>query len=307
MPKKATPAIAVIPMAEVLSMKQADRLSAISERARSHQRTFIEMGKLRRGIEANLKAGQNITDVLVKAGLSKGTVSNTSYAAKVFDLVEAGHIPEATYDTFTFSVCLGIVRVLGPMAKARLNQGEVAALVANSTELEDDLDALYEHGMTAADRREAEAKTAAAKAAADAPAPAATPDPDSGQPTDQPDPAHSPDQSEPGQSTEAESGDQSEPGQSTEAESGDQSEPGQSTEADTAPAKKTAPDDKPTAKDALQLLDALETVLMELSDADVELVRPRIVQVACLVEPKVVQFVAASEGKPAMGKKAVAA
>jgi len=293
MPKKATPAIAVIPMAEVLSMKQADRLSAISERARSHQRTFIEMGKLRRGIEANLKAGQNITDVLVKAGLSKGTVSNTSYAAKVFDLVEAGHIPEATYDTFTFSVCLGIVRVLGPMAKARLNQGEVAALVANSTELEDDLDALYEHGMTAADRREAEAKTAAAKAAADAPAPAATPDPDSGQPTDQPDPAHSPDQSEPGQSTEA--------------ESGDQSEPGQSTEADTAPAKKTAPDDKPTAKDALQLLDALETVLMELSDADVELVRPRIVQVACLVEPKVVQFVAASEGKPAMGKKAVAA
>lgn len=160
-------AILVTSMAEIQALKQTERIARFGERATVAQRAFAEMGKLRRAIEADLKPNQDITNTLRKAGVRDGTISNTSYAARVFDLVEAGHIIEAEYDTFTFADCLAICRAMGSQSKLRLGGPEVAVIIRESKkDFDQELACIYEYGMTVADHQAAEAKANAAREAA---------------------------------------------------------------------------------------------------------------------------------------------
>jgi hypothetical protein len=154
--------------AEAVALPQADRIERFAIEALSAQRAFSAMGKLFRVIESNLESGQSIFPLLIGAGIKKGTVSNASYAAKVFDLVDQGHLTEAEYDTLAFNDCWQICRVQSKTSKRQLTATEVAAVVRNSTDFADDLSSLYETGLTAEERAAAEAKAKAAKAEAEA-------------------------------------------------------------------------------------------------------------------------------------------
>jgi len=167
-PSGATPsAIMALTFAEAVALPQNARIERFAIEALSAQRAFSAMGKLFRVIEANLESGQSIFRLLQDAGIKKGTISNASYAAKVYDLVEQGHLTEAEYDTMAFNDCWQICRVQTKMSKRQLNAAEVSAVIRSSTDFADDLLALYEHGLTAEEKAAAEAKVAAAKAAAE--------------------------------------------------------------------------------------------------------------------------------------------
>jgi hypothetical protein len=154
--------------AEAVALPQADRIERFAIEALSAQRAFSAMGKLFRVIESNLEAGQSIFPLLIGAGIKKGTVSNASYAAKVFDLVDQGHLTEAEYDTLAFNDCWQICRVQSKTSKRQLTAAEVSAVVRSSSDFADDLTSLYETGLTAEERAAAEAKAKAAKAEAEA-------------------------------------------------------------------------------------------------------------------------------------------
>jgi len=161
-------ALMALSFAEAVALPQADRIERFAIEALSAQRAFSAMGKLFRVIESNLESGQSIFPLLIGAGIKKGTVSNASYAAKVFDLVDQGHLTEAEYDTLAFNDCWQICRVQSKTSKRQLTATEVAAVVRNSTDFADDLSSLYETGLTAEERAAAEAKAKAAKAEAEA-------------------------------------------------------------------------------------------------------------------------------------------
>jgi hypothetical protein len=154
--------------AEAVALPQADRIERFAIEALSAQRAFSAMGKLFRVIESNLESGQSIFPLLIGAGIKKGTVSNASYAAKVFDLVDQGHLTEAEYDTLAFNDCWQICRVQSKTSKRQLTAAEVSAVVRSSADFADDLTSLYETGLTAEERAAAEAKAKAAKAEAEA-------------------------------------------------------------------------------------------------------------------------------------------
>jgi hypothetical protein len=165
-PKKSAPSglsiAQVMLIAEIRAMTQPARITRFGECATVSQRAFAEMGKLRRAIEADLKDGQDFTNTMRKQGIRDGTISNSSYAARVFDLVEAGHITEKQYDAFSFSDCVSIVRVMGPQSKNRFAGPEVAVVLASSPEnFDEEFACIYEHGMCLAE------KAAADQAAAD--------------------------------------------------------------------------------------------------------------------------------------------
>ena len=143
----------VIKMAAVLAMKQPERVNAFAAESAVAQRAFAATGKYYRGIEANLtKKDKGIFPLLLAAGVKKGNISNASYAAKVFDLVEKGILTEADYDSFTFQDCVAIVRAQSKLSKRQLTTAEIAVAIKASPDFAVDLDALYEHGCTAAEK-----------------------------------------------------------------------------------------------------------------------------------------------------------
>ena len=154
--------------AEAVALPQSDRIERFLIESLSAQRAFSAMGKLYRIIEKNLESGQSIFRLLQDAGIKKGTISNASYAAKVYDLVEQGHITEAEYDSLSFNDCWQICRVQSKTSKRQLTPAEVAAVIRNASDFADDLAAFYETGMTAEEKTEAEAKIKALKEAAEA-------------------------------------------------------------------------------------------------------------------------------------------
>lgn len=145
----------VMAMTAIRALAQPARIARYTEQATVSQRAFAEMGKLRRAIEADLKAGQDFTNTMRKQGIRDGTISNSSYAAKVFDLVEQGHLGEAQYDTFSFQDCVSIVRAMSAGSAQRLSASEVAVVVnAEPDNFDREFQCLYEHGMTLADKAE---------------------------------------------------------------------------------------------------------------------------------------------------------
>ena len=161
-------ALMALSFAEAVALPQADRIERFAIEALSAQRAFSALGKLFRVIESNLESGQAIFRLLQDAGIKKGTVSNASYAAKVFDLVDQGHLTEAEYDTLAFNDCWQICRVQSKTSKRQLTPAEVSAVVRSSADFADDLASLYETGLTAEEKAAAEAKAKAAKAEAEA-------------------------------------------------------------------------------------------------------------------------------------------
>ena len=165
---KTVTASTVLTMAAVEAMTQQDRIASFVDRDRNSGRIIIEMSKLYRGIEANLpKTSKGIFPTLIAAGVKKGTLSNISYVAKIFDLVTCGKITEAEFDTFTVRDCIAIVRVMSKGSKKRLSADDVAAHIKKSTDFEPDLDELYATGLTVAEAKTAtDAAAVAATAAA---------------------------------------------------------------------------------------------------------------------------------------------
>lgn len=150
-------------MAEIAKLSLEEQTAMFAHRARRSAVSFIEMGKLHHQISANLPTGRTIYNELRALGVKDSTISNASYASKVWDMVAARAIPESTFDTFTFADCLAIVRVTGPKSAKRLTAVEVAQLIIDSPDTWDkDLDAIYESGLTVA---QAEAKAEAEQTA----------------------------------------------------------------------------------------------------------------------------------------------
>ena len=170
----------VTPFAEIQKLTQAEAVLQLGNTNRAYQRAFVITAKLLRHVEKTLKSTQTVGGLLKKEGIKKSTIDNARYAAKVFDLVEAGKISEANYDTFTFPDCLAIIRVMSSGSKKRLTADEVAALIKLSDDFEPDLHELYVSGLTLAEKvsadilaakaeekAKADAKAAEIKAAAD--------------------------------------------------------------------------------------------------------------------------------------------
>jgi hypothetical protein len=154
---------------EVEGMAQADRITRFRIEASAGQRAFSAMGKLFRAIESGLtKKDKGIFPLLIAAGIKKGTISNASYAAKVFDLVEAGQLKEDEYEQLSHADCFNICRVQTAKSRKKLSVEEVVAVIRAGGEPDEELASIYEHGVTSAERAEAEAKVAAAKEKAEA-------------------------------------------------------------------------------------------------------------------------------------------
>jgi hypothetical protein len=152
--------IPALTYAEAAAMKQADRITRFQVEASAGQRAFSAMGKLFRAIEAGLtKKDKGIFPLLIKAGIKKGTISNASYAAKVFDLVEAGNLNEAEYDQLSHADCFNICRVQSARSAKKLTADEVVAVIRSGGEPDEELSSLFEHGVTL---EEHQAKAAAA-------------------------------------------------------------------------------------------------------------------------------------------------
>jgi len=165
----------VLLMADIRAMTQPARINRFGECATVSQRAFAEMGKLRRAIESDLKAGQDFTNTMRKIGIRDGTISNSSYAAKVFDLVEQGHLTEAQFDTFSFQDCVSIVRVMSANSRQRLAGPEIAVVLASEPDNFDrEFQCIYENGVCLAEKATADAK-AAELAAKEKPTPAPAP------------------------------------------------------------------------------------------------------------------------------------
>jgi hypothetical protein len=171
--------IEALSYAAAAAMTRAEAVTRFQVEASAGQRAFSAMGKLFRCIEASLtKKDKGIFPLLQKAGIPKGSISNASYAAKVFSLVEAGHLTEAEYDRLSHADCFNIVRVQTARSAKQLTAEEVVAVVKVAGEPDEELASLYETGLTldeakakqdAADKVKAAAEAAAtAKAEAEA-------------------------------------------------------------------------------------------------------------------------------------------
>jgi hypothetical protein len=165
--KTTTASAAALTYAEALAMPSASRIPRFQLEASTGQRAFSAMAKLFRVIEKSLPAGQAIFPLLTGAGIKKGTVSNASIAASVFDLVEAGTMTEAEFDALSFNDCWQTKRVLSSKSRKQLTPGEAMAVIRKNPDFAEEFATLFEHGISA---KEFSAKAAeAAKPAPKAP------------------------------------------------------------------------------------------------------------------------------------------
>lgn len=174
-PAPSTPAPAVPTIAELSKLPAKDQCARFADRATVNQRAFAEMGKLHHLISAGLKKGQTIYGELRKLGVKDSTISNASYAAKIVELVKAGHVTEAQYDGFTFADCLAVCRVMGDRSARKLTGEEVKAVIAAAPDTFDaEFESIHATGLTVAEeiaqakaKADAEAKAEAARKAAE--------------------------------------------------------------------------------------------------------------------------------------------
>jgi hypothetical protein len=168
MPKRKTSVIATaLTYAEAVALSAADRIDRFKFEAGAGQRAFAAMAKLFRATERSLAPGQAIFPLLIGAGIKKGTVSNASIAARIYDLVEAGHLEESEFDRLTFNECWQLKRVLSGKSKKTLPVADAVAMIRNNEDFAEDFASLYETGLTTL---EAAAKATKPEAEADAPA-----------------------------------------------------------------------------------------------------------------------------------------
>lgn len=162
------PNIWAMTYAEGLALEQADRIIRFKAETEAGQRAFAAIGKLYRIIDKNLPKGKFINSTLTDAGIKPGTISNASYGARVFDLVEAGHLTEPEFDQLTFGEVAIIARVITDKSKRKLTPEQAVEIVRQGGDFQADLQAIYDSGMTAAEKTAIEDKMKADKAAAEA-------------------------------------------------------------------------------------------------------------------------------------------
>jgi hypothetical protein len=163
-----TPSTSILTIDSIKAMSQPDRIVTFVFEANAGQRAFSAMGRLLPVIEDNLPKGEKLFPTLIAAGVKKGTISNATYAAKVYGMVTLGKLTEAEYETLCFTECVAICQVQTEKAKKRLTADEVVAAIRSGGDFEADLKSLFDLGMTADEKAAAEASVKAKKAAADA-------------------------------------------------------------------------------------------------------------------------------------------
>ncbi len=154
--------------AECLAMEQAARITRLKHEADIKQCAFINIGKLYDVINDNLPKGQFINPTLEAVGVKPGTISNASYAARCYrEFVKPEHITEVEYNNLTFAEMFNLIRVCTDKSKRKLAPAEAVAIVRRGGDFESDLEAIYQTGMTAAEKEAVEAKVKADKEAAE--------------------------------------------------------------------------------------------------------------------------------------------
>jgi hypothetical protein len=148
---------------EGLALSQADRIIRFVSETQAGQRAFAAIGKLYRIIDKNLPKGKFINSVLGDAGIKPGTISNASYGARVFDLVESKHLEESEFDQLTFAEVAIIARVITTKSKKQLTPEQAVEIVRQGGDFQADLQAIYDSGMTAAEKTAIEDKVKADK------------------------------------------------------------------------------------------------------------------------------------------------
>lgn len=162
-PSVAAVATSVLPMQDIAKLSIKEACQRFADRAVASQRAFAEMGKLHYAISAHLRKGQTIYGELRKLGVKDSTISNASYAARVWaDCIAPGHLTEADYDTLTFADCLSICRAMGDKSKLKLAGAEVAAIVrAQPRDFDAELESIFATGLTVEEaEKQAAAETA---------------------------------------------------------------------------------------------------------------------------------------------------
>ncbi len=74
--------------------------------AKDYEKSFLTLGVLHFRIKGKLSEGQTIYGVLKARGVTNSTISNASYASKVYAEVVAGKLTEDEYWEMTFQQCL---------------------------------------------------------------------------------------------------------------------------------------------------------------------------------------------------------
>lgn len=162
------PDIWAMTYAEGLALSQADCIVRFVAETQAGQRAFAAIGKLYRIIDRNLPQGKFINSVLGAAGIKPGTISNASYGARVFDLVESKHLEEKEFDQLTFGEVAIIARVITDKSKRKLTPEQAVEIVRQGGDFQANLQAIYDTGMTASEKTAIEDKVKADKAATEA-------------------------------------------------------------------------------------------------------------------------------------------
>lgn len=160
--KTTTASAAALTYAEALAIPSASRIPRFQLEASTGQRAFSAMAKLFRVIEKSLPSGETIFPLLMRAGIKKGTLSNASIAASVFDLVEAETMTEAEFDALSFHDCWQTKRVLSVKSRKQLTPGEAVAVIRKNPDFAEEFATLFEHGLTAKEFTAKETKTSTA-------------------------------------------------------------------------------------------------------------------------------------------------
>jgi hypothetical protein len=171
-------AVLVTTMADFTTLSSDDRQVRFAEKAQVNRTTFSEMGKLHFLITEDLaawnaanaklpkkkqQAKRTIYDELRKRGVGDKSISNASYASRAWrELVAPGHITEPQYDTLTFADCFAVCRSLSERSALQLDGAAVGELITKQPDdFDAELNSLYEHGMTVAEKRAQDEQAAA--------------------------------------------------------------------------------------------------------------------------------------------------
>jgi hypothetical protein len=161
--------IVAMTYAEAEAMSQGDRITRLKFEADTQQRAFVTIGKLYDVIDGNLPKGEFINPTLEAAGVKPGTISNASYAARCYrEFVKTEHITEDEYNQLTFSEMFNIIRVCTDKSKRKLAPADAVAIARSGGDFAKDLEAIFQTGMTAAEKAAIEATIKADKEKAEA-------------------------------------------------------------------------------------------------------------------------------------------
>lgn len=185
MPAKKTQS-APISLEEISGMTTAQTANAIGERYQTRRRTFVEMGKLIYHLESacKLKKGQTVYGLLKGKGVPESSVNNCRLVARFIEtFVRPELVSETRMDEIiTFRIANVTHRIVSGKTDGHMSAEQLAGLLAEGEKsaIGDELDCIAEHGMTIADKEEADRKAAEeaarVEAAQEAAANAAQPD-----------------------------------------------------------------------------------------------------------------------------------